>query len=104
MSNLIGMKFKFSQGVPFISDFSGNPLNLEEVHFEKIYTISTVEYPHIRVMFSKKIVGPLTEYNKQEFYIRVKEFQNTSFDKLISTIYIDLIEDIRDNKIDEILN
>ena len=98
--DLIGKRFKFSRNVPFISDFNGKPLDLKDEHFEKFYTILDIEWPHVRFLFKKKSDRPTPENG---VYIRIKEFEGTPLDRLISTIYIDTIDTIRDQRIDEIL-
>ena len=91
--NLKGKKFKFCQDVPFISDEFGKPVDIGNP--DRIFTISDIKYPHIILKLG---IGSKKDNNKH-FYIKPEELTEV----WISTIYIDFLDDLRDKKIDEIL-
>jgi hypothetical protein len=95
--NLKGKKFKFCQDVPFISDEFGKPVDIGNP--DRIFTISDIKYPHIILKLG---IGSKKDNNKRytgHFYIKPEELTEV----WISTIYIDFLDDLRDKKIDEIL-
>jgi hypothetical protein len=88
-----GKKFKFCQDVPFISDEYGKPVDIGNP--DRIFTISDIKYPHIILKLG---MGSKNDNNKH-FYIKPEELTEV----WISTIYIDFLDELRDKKIDEIL-